>query len=138
MDITIDKWTYPTIPLITIEDIHNSAKVATRLARIWALAQSDHTRQDSVDVEYHMERLWHHFDGTNQAAAAHSQATWQYPLCLASQLHEKLDKEPGQGMVDIIIHKFQHLRKAEDSYEFIAVDNPDIISFTPVLDSSTY
>jgi hypothetical protein len=41
-------------------------------------------------------------------------------------------------MVDIIIHKFQHLRKAKDSDEFVAVDNPDIISFTPVLDSSTY
>ena len=41
-------------------------------------------------------------------------------------------------MVDIVIHKFQHLRKAEDSDEFIAVDNPDIISFTPILDSSTY
>ena len=40
--------------------------------------------------------------------------------------------------MDIVVHKFQHLRKAEDSDEFVAVDNPDIISFTPVLDSSTY
>ena len=40
--------------------------------------------------------------------------------------------------MDIVIHKFQHLRKDEGSDEFIAVDNPDIISFTPILDSSTY
>jgi hypothetical protein len=84
MDVTIDKWTYPTIPLTTIEDIRDSAKIAARLAKIWALAQSDPTRRDSVDVEYHMERLWHHFDSANRAAAAHSQAAWQYPLYLAS------------------------------------------------------
>ena len=29
MDATIDKWTYPAIPLTTIEDIRDSAKVAT-------------------------------------------------------------------------------------------------------------
>ena len=40
--------------------------------------------------------------------------------------------------MDIVVHKFQHLHKAEDSDDFVAVDNPDIISFTPVLDSSTY
>ena len=40
--------------------------------------------------------------------------------------------------MDIVVHKFQHLRKAEDLDKFIAVDNPDIISFTPILDSSTY
>ena len=40
--------------------------------------------------------------------------------------------------MDIVVHKFQHLQKAEDSDEFIAVDNPDVISFTPILDSSTY
>ena len=40
--------------------------------------------------------------------------------------------------MDIVIHKFQHLRKAEDSDEFITVDNPNIISFTPILDLSTY
>ena len=85
-----------------------------------------------------MERLWHHFENANQAAAAHSQAAWEYPLNLASRLHEKLNEEPGQRMVDIVIHKFQHLRKAEDSDEFVAVDTPDVISFTPILDSSTY
>ena len=40
--------------------------------------------------------------------------------------------------MDIIVHKFQHLRKAEDLDDFIATDNPDVISFTPILDSSTY
>ena len=40
--------------------------------------------------------------------------------------------------MDIVIHKFQHLWKAEDSDDFVVVDNPDIISFTPILDSSTY
>ena len=39
MDVTIDKWTYPTVPLTTIEDIRNSAKIAAQLAKIWALAQ---------------------------------------------------------------------------------------------------
>ena len=39
--------------------------------------------------------------------------------------------------MDIIIHKFQYLQKAEDSDEFIAVNNPDIISFTPILTLST-
>ena len=28
MDATMDKWTYPTTPLTTIEDIQDSAKVA--------------------------------------------------------------------------------------------------------------
>ena len=41
-------------------------------------------------------------------------------------------------MVDIVVHKFQHLRKSEGSDDFVAVDNPDVISFTPILDSSTY
>ena len=138
MDATIDKWTYPSIPLTTIEDIRNSAKIAARLAKIWALAQSDPTQRDSADVKYHMERLWQHFEHANQAAAAHSQAAWEYPLNLAAQLHEKLDEEPGRSTVDIVVHKLQHLRKEEGSNEFVAVDNPDVISFVPILDSSTY
>ena len=138
MDATIDKWTYPSVPLTAIEDIRNSANIATRLAKIWALAQLDPTQRDSADVKYHMERLWQHFENANKAAAAHSQATWQYPLHLASRLHEKMDKEPGRSTVDIVVHKFQHLRKNEESDEFIAVDNPDVISFVPILDSSTY
>ena len=85
-----------------------------------------------------MERLWQHFKNANNAATAHSQATWEYPLNLASRLHEKLDQEPGRSTVDIVVHKFQHLRKDEKSDEFIAVDNPDVISFVPILDSSTY
>ena len=138
MDATIDKWSYPSISLTAIEDIRNSAKIAARLAKIWALAQSDPTQRDSADIKYHMERLWQHFENANKAAAAHSQAAWEYPLNLASRLHKKLDKEPGRSMVDIVVHKFQHLRKDKESDEFIAVDNPDVISFTPILDSSTY
>ena len=138
MDATIDKWTYPSVPLTAIEDICNSARIAARLAKIWALAQSDPTQQDSANVKYHMERLWQHFENANKAAAAHSQAVWEYPLNLVSRLHEKLDKEPGRSTVDIIVHKFQHLRRGEKSNEFIAVNNPDVISFTPILDTSTY
>ena len=138
MDVTIDKWTFPSTPLTAIEDIRNSAKIAARLAKIWALAQSDPTQRDSADVKYHMERLWHHFENANRAAAAHSQAAWEYPLNLASRLHNKLDKEPGRSTVDIVVHKFQHLRKDEQTDKFIAVDNPDVISFVPILDSSTY
>ena len=40
--------------------------------------------------------------------------------------------------MDIVIHKFQHLRRDGESDKFIAVDNPDVISFTPILDSSTH
>ena len=138
MDTTLDKWTYPSIPLTAIEDIRNSAKIAARLAKIWALAQSDPTQRDSADVKYYMERLWHHFENANRAAATHSQAAWEYPLNLASWLHDRLDKEPGRSTVDIVVHKLQYLRKDEETNEFIAVDNPDIISFVPVLDSSTY
>jgi hypothetical protein len=43
MDITLNKWTYPTISLTHIEDMWNSAKMAARLAKIWALAQLDLT-----------------------------------------------------------------------------------------------
>ena len=138
MDATIDKWTYPSVPLTAIEDIRNSAKVAARLAKIWALAQLDPTQRDSADVKYHMECLWQHFENANKAAAAHSQAAWEYPLNLASRLHEQLDQEPRRSTVDIVVHKFQHLRKDEESDKFIAVDNPDVISFVPILDSSTY
>ena len=138
MDTTLDKWTYPSVPLTVLEDIHDSAKIAARLAKIWALAQSDPTQSDSTDVKYHMKRLWHHFENANKAAATHSQAAWEYPLNLASRLHKKLNEEPGWSTVDIVIHKFQHLRKAEDSDDFVAINNPDVISFTPVLDSSTY
>ena len=138
MDTTLDKWMYPSVPLTTIESIRDSAKVAARLAKIWALAQSDPTQRDSANVKYHMERLWQYFENANKAAAAHSQAAWEYPLNLASRLHNKMDEEPGRSTVDIVVHKFQHLRKDEGSDEFIAVDNPDVISFVPVLDSSTY
>ena len=138
MDTTIDKWTYPSVPLTAIEDIRNLAKVATRLAKIWALAQLDPTQRDSADVKYHMERLWQHFENANQAAAIHSQAAWEYPLHLASRLHEKLDEKPGHATVDIVVHKFQHLQKDKESDEFIAIDDPDVISFTPILDSSTH
>ena len=72
MDATIDKWTYPSVPLIAVEDIRNSAKIAARLAKIWVLAQLDPTQRDSTDVKYHMERLWHYFKNANKAAAAHS------------------------------------------------------------------
>ena len=85
-----------------------------------------------------MERLWQHFENANKAAAAHSQAAWEYPLNLASRLHEKMDKEPRRSTVDIVVHKFQHLRKDEESDDFIAVDNPDVISFVLVCNSSTY
>ena len=44
MDATIDKWTYPSIPLTVIEDIHNSARIAAQLVKIWALAQLDPTQ----------------------------------------------------------------------------------------------
>ena len=109
MDTMLDKWTYPSVPLTAIEDIRNSAKIATRLAKIWALAQLDPTQRDLADVKYHMEHLWHHFENANKATATHSQAAWEYPLNLASQLYEKLDKEPGRSTVDIVVHKFQHL-----------------------------
>jgi hypothetical protein len=69
MDITLDKWTYPTIPLTHIEDMRDSARMAARLAKIWALAQSDLTRTDSDCLTYHMERLWHFFDQANKVAA---------------------------------------------------------------------
>ena len=85
-----------------------------------------------------MERLWQHFEQANNAAAMHSQAAWQYPLHLASQLHEKMDEEPSCGTVDIVVHKFQHLKRSMELDEFIVVDNPDVISFTPVLQSSTH
>ena len=49
-----------------------------------------------------------------------------------------MNEEPGRSTIDIMVHKFQHLRKEEGSDEFIAVDNPDVISFVPILDSSTY
>ena len=138
MDATIDKWTYPAVPLTTLEDICNSAKIAAQMVKIWALAQLDPTQKDSADIKYHMERLWHHFKNANKATTAHSQAVWEYPLNLASRLHEKLDEEPGQSTVDIVVHKYQHLQKAKDSDKFVAVDNPDIISFVPILASSTY
>ena len=40
--------------------------------------------------------------------------------------------------MDILVHKFQYLRKAKGSDEFVAINNPDVISFTPILSSSTY
>ena len=138
MDATIDKWTYPAVPLTTLKDIRDSAKIAAQLAKIWVLAQLDPTQQDSADVKYHMEHLWHHFNQANQAAAAHSQAAWQYPLHLASRLHEKLDEDPSHSMVDIVVHKFKHLKHAFETDEFVATDDPDIISFAPILQSSTY
>ena len=138
MDTTIDKWTYPAVPLTAIENIRDSTKLAAQLAKIWALAQSDPMQQDSTDTKYHMECLWHHFNSANKAAAAHSQAAWQYPLQLASQLHEKLDEDPGHSTIDIIVHKFKHIRQSIDSNDFIVTDDPDIISFVPILQSSTY
>jgi hypothetical protein len=88
METTLDKWTYPAIPLTTIENIRDSAMIAAQLAKIWALAQSDPKRDNDADVQYHMERLWHHFDQANAAAAAHSEAAWQYSLQFVSWLHE--------------------------------------------------
>ena len=138
MDATIDKWTYPMVPLTTIEDIQDSAKIAAQLAKIWALAQSDPTQQDSANAKYHIERLWHHFDNANKAAAAHSQAAWQYPLHLASRLHKKLDENPGHGTIDIVVHKFKHIWQSTKSDEFVATDDPNIISFVPILQLFTY
>ena len=77
MDATIDKWTYPAIPLTTLKDIRDLAKITACLAKIWALAQSDPTQRDSTDIKYHMECLWHHFNQANKAAAAHSQCYTQ-------------------------------------------------------------
>ena len=109
MDATINKWTYPTIPLTNIENIRDLGKITAQLAKIWALAQSDPTQRDSADIKYHMERLWHHFDYVNKAAATHSQAAWEYPLHLASKLHKRMDEDPGHSTIDIVIHKFKHL-----------------------------
>ena len=138
MDATIDKWTYPAVLLTAIKDIRDSTKIAVQLAKIWALAQSDPTQRDSTDTKYHMERLWHHFDHANNAATTHSQAAWQYPLHLASHLYEKMDEEPGRATVDITVHKFKYLKQSEDADEFIPIDDPNIISFTPILQSFTY
>ena len=85
-----------------------------------------------------MKRLWHHFDHANKAVATHSQAAWQYPLHLTSRLHRKMDSAPGRSTVDIVIHKSKYLKKSGDMDEFIAMDDPDIISFVPILESSTH
>ena len=85
-----------------------------------------------------MERLWHHFDYANKATATHSQATWEYPLHLASKLHERMDEDPGHSTIDIVIHKFKHLQRSTKSGKFIATDDPDVISFVPILQSLTY
>ena len=138
MNATIDKWTYPVVPLMAIEDIQNLAKITARLAKIWAIAQFDPTQCNSTNAKYHMECLWHHFDNANKVAAIHSQAAWKYPLHLTLRLHEKLDEEPGQSTMNIVVHKFKHLTKSKDTDNFIAIDNPDVISFVPILESSTY
>ena len=49
-----------------------------------------------------------------------------------------MNEEPGQSTVDIVVHKFKHLKKLGDSEEFVATDDPNIISFVPILESSTY
>ena len=138
MDTTLDKWTYPTVPLTTIKNIRDSAKIATRLAKIWALAQSNPTQRDLANAKYHMECLWHHFDHANKVATAHSQATWLYPLHLTSHLHEKMDEEPGCSTVDIVVHKFKHLKRSTESDEFVPTNDPDIILFIHILQSSTH
>lgn len=138
MDATINKWTYLAVPLTTIENIQDSAKIAAQLVKIWALAQSDPTQRDSTDAKYHMERLWHHFNHTNRAAAAHSQAAWQYPLYLASRLHKRMDEDLGHSTVNIVVYKFKHIRQSTESDEFITTDDPDVILFVPILQLSTY
>ena len=138
MDVTLNKWTYLAIPLTHIEDICNLAKIAARLAKIWAMAQSDPTCRDSEDIQYHMEHMWEHFDHANRAAALHSEAAWQYPLHLTSWLHNHLDTNPGNSTANITVHKFKHVKQSLTSDKFIATDDLNVILFTPIVQSSTY
>ena len=62
-----------------------------------------------------------------------SQAAWQYPLHLASRLHEKSDEDPTHSTVDIVVHKFKHLRRAIETDEFMATDDPDAVTSKTVL-----
>jgi hypothetical protein len=87
---------------------------------------------------YHMDRLWDFFKQANKAAAVHSEAAWQYPMHLAHWLHENLDNNPEKSTADIVVKKFKHLHLTESKKEYIATSDPDVISFTPIVDSSTY
>ena len=49
-----------------------------------------------------------------------------------------MDDDLLRSTVDIIVHKFKHLKRSSDSDEFIAMDNLDVILFIPILQSSTY
>jgi hypothetical protein len=111
----------------------NLAKMAVRLAKIWALAQLDPTRKDSECLTYHMKRLWDFFDQANKVVAVHSEAAWQYPMHLAHWLHENLDNNPEKSTTDIVVNKFKHLKLAESREEYTATLDPDVISFTPIV-----
>ena len=41
-------------------------------------------------------------------------------------------------MADITIHKFKHIKRSLTGDEFIATDNLDVISFTPIVQSLMY
>jgi hypothetical protein len=85
-----------------------------------------------------MERLWDFFDQANKVAAFHSEAAWQYPMHLAHWLHKNLDNHPENSTADIVVNKFKHLKLAESKEEYTVTSDPDIILFTPIVDSSTY
>ena len=55
-----------------------------------------------------------------------------------SRLHKIMDNNPGHSTIDIAVHKFKHIYKATESDKYVATDNPDVISFVPILQSSTY
>ena len=129
------RWNNP--PTFThMEEVRKTAEVAAQLAKIIGIAKYDSDGIYDPDITYHMCCLKRHFEQVNQAAAHHSEAAWTYPIHLASQLHELLDLEPHKATVDIVIHKFKHLIKRDD--EYVLTPNPDTISFTPRLQSSTY
>jgi hypothetical protein len=88
------------------------------------------------DIQYHTRRLLTNCTNAFRPANAHDAATWQYPLYLALWLHEWQNASPGRATTDIVVPKFKYTKKEEVSTDYLAMSDPDIISYTPISDQS--
>jgi hypothetical protein len=107
-----------------------------RILKIFLGSPSAQKPPYAEDIQYHTRRLLTNCTNAFRATNAHDAATWQYPLYLASWLHERQNASPGRATTDIVVPKFKYTKKEEASTDYLATSDPDVISYTPISDQS--
>src|ERR1700747_2650399 len=130
------RW-FSGMTMTQIEDTRNSYKIAAKMAKVLGTKRyeelNDYADKDP-DVEFHLKRLRRFFGQANQAAATHCNAAGEYPLRIASWLHEKLD-DNKETSINVSYSKYLKKNTEATTDEYIQQIEWDIIRYQMTQDN---